>query len=150
MIFTGAGGGKVCAASLSVDKNKDLVIDQTLYWRVVPSEDEAFYFVGILNSDAVTQAIQPFVPQGEFGERHLHTLPHRVIPRFDARNREHQQIVQLARELNQIVNEWLSDDAHLADPARSISARRRKVRTKMQALEKFSELEKTSAFILQR
>ena len=33
----------------------------------------------LLNSDAITEAIRPFNPQGDFGARHVHTLPHRVI-----------------------------------------------------------------------
>ena len=40
----------------------------------------------LLNREAITEAIRPFNPQGEFGARHLHTLPHRVIPPFDPMN----------------------------------------------------------------
>src|SRR3989454_6678544 len=76
LVLSGAGGGVSCGACLEVKENNDLVIDQTLYWRLVSTRAEASYRVGLLNSDAITEAIRPFVPQGEFGERHLHTLPH--------------------------------------------------------------------------
>ena len=33
----------------------------------------------LLNSAAITEAIRPFTPQGDFGARHGHTLPPRVI-----------------------------------------------------------------------
>ena len=95
LVLTGAGGGVACAATIPVDGNPDVVIDQTLYWRLVASQQEAEYRVGLLNSEAITEAIRPFNPQGEFGARHLHTLPHRVIPPFDLTNGHHQQIAEL-------------------------------------------------------
>jgi len=75
LVLNGAGGGVTCAAMLSLAELPDIIVDQTLYWGLVASEDEAWYRVGLINTDAITQAIREFNPKGELGPRHLHTLP---------------------------------------------------------------------------
>lgn len=64
-------------------------------WKVV-TENEAWFCVGLLNSEAMTEAVRPFNPKGEFGERHLYTLPYRILPPFDPDNEGHIEIVKLA------------------------------------------------------
>ena len=147
LVLTGAGGGVACAATIPVDGNPDVVIDQTLYWRLVASQQEAQYRVGLLNSEAITEAIRPFNPQGEFGARHLHTLPHRVIPPFDMANGDHQQIAELTARLSERAR-----DAALAAAIRSpngaIAARRRRLRAVVRALDDCSVLEELCDAIL--
>ena len=75
LVVNGAGGGIACAASLALEDLPNIVVDQTLYWMVASTEDEAWYRVGLMNSKAVTDIIREFNPSGAFGERHLHTLP---------------------------------------------------------------------------
>lgn len=41
-----------------------LIIDQTLYWLVANDPDKADFLVGMLNSPALADAIQPFQPHG--------------------------------------------------------------------------------------
>ncbi len=71
----GAGGKHICDACVPFTGGTDLVVDQTLYWQVIPDEDEAWYRVGMLGSQAMTEAITPFNPKGGFGERHIMRCP---------------------------------------------------------------------------
>ena len=71
---------------------QDLVIDQTLYWKVFDRADEAWFCVAMLGSHAMTEAITPFNPKGAFGERHIHALPYRLMPAFDPANEDHLRV----------------------------------------------------------
>lgn len=148
LVLTGAGGGISCAASLPVTGHEDIVIDQTLYWRVVPTPVEAWYRVGLLNSDAITQAIQPFNPQGEFGERHLHTLPHRVTPGFDPHNEDHLEIGLLAERMALKVASIVDEDPGFRDRRKAVASRRTKLRKALLAAPEFQQLEELCATLL--
>ncbi len=150
LVVNGAGGGIVCAACYPVTGNEDLIIDQTLYWQITATEDEAWYRVGLMNSDALTVAIRPFVPSGKFGERHLHTLPHRVIPTFDLRNRGHLNIAHLAQCLSQRAQVAIAADANVADPTFSIAGRRKRLRDQLKQLPEFEALDRVCAAVLTR
>jgi hypothetical protein len=104
--------------------------------------------VGLLNSDAITEAIRPFNPQGEFGERHLHTLPHRVLPAFDPSNEDHRRIASLAERLAVRVAAIIGADPRIADRQKAIASRRTRVREQLRALPEFQELEEISAAVL--
>ena len=75
-------GRLLCAAYISLETfvRSRLVIDQTLNWHLADSEEEAIYIVGLLNSNAMSDAIKDFQPEGGFGKRHIHTLPYKIIP----------------------------------------------------------------------
>ena len=148
LVLTGAGGGIACAATIPVDGNPDVVIDQTLYWRLVASQQEAEYRVGLLNSEAITEAIRPFNPQGEFGARHLHTLPHRVIPPFDLTDGDHQQIAELTARLSERAREAALASAAIRSPNGAIAARRQRLRAAVRALDECRVLEELCAAIL--
>jgi hypothetical protein len=141
LVLSGAGGGISCGACLPVNKCKDIVIDQTLYWRLVPTRTGAWYRVGFLNSDAITNAIKLFNPEGEFGARHAHTLPHRFIPPFDQDNKTHVKIAQLAEAISKRASEAILQYPELGDPNRMIAARRRKLRSVLRGMPEFRELE---------
>ncbi len=101
IVMTGAGGGKVCSAYINI-QNVDyarLVLDQTVYWAQVVTEDEAIYLTGLLNSDAISSIIRDFQPRGAFGERHVHKLPFGVTPPFDAMQAAHQDVVEKTKNL---------------------------------------------------
>lgn len=148
IVLTPAGGGIACAAVLPVLEHEDVVIDQTLYWRIVDSPQEAWYTAGILNSAAVTEATRPFNPQGEFGPRHLHTLPHRVIPRFDPANEDHQRVAALAEALCAAATAIAEAPGIVGDPTRAIATRRSRLRAALSVTTEFRELEELSAAIL--
>ncbi|MFC3119824.1 hypothetical protein ACFOHS_22085 [Jhaorihella thermophila] len=126
LVLSGAGGKHICAACLPLTEADELVIDQTLYWQVVPDEDEAWFRTGVLNSSALTEAILPFNPEGDFGPRHIHTLPYRLMPAFDSANDDHQRIAELARRLATFATATVAGDAYIGDPSRSLPVRRRK------------------------
>ena len=104
------------------------MVDQTLYWKVIESEIEAWFCVGMLNSHALTEAITPFNPKGAFGERHIHALPYRLIPAFDPSNEEHLRIAELAREIAELAGKAVAADPYLRDPSRALTARRSRLR----------------------
>lgn len=142
LVVAGAGGGRICAASIPVEEASRLVVDQTLYWQAVTDAGEAWYRVGMLNSQAVTDAIAPFNPSGEFGERHVHTLPYRVMPRYDRDNAEHGRISALSGMVAETAREVVTADAFLQDPSRRLGARRRRLREQLEPVPEHQELER--------
>jgi len=148
LVFNGAGGGIACAAMLRVADQPDIVIDQTLYWSLVTTEDEAWYRTGVFNTDALTTAIRDFNPEGELGPRHLHTLPNRVVPRFDASDPDHLEIGNLARQLSEIAIPLITDDPRIADPGKPIASRRRHLRFALKTEAVFTMLDSLVESIL--
>lgn len=144
LVFMGAGGDYVCAgcADASSYGAGKLVVDQTLYWASVESEDEALYLVGLLNSDAVNEIIKEFQPRGQFGARHVHTLPVGVTPEYDPSYAAHADVVEKTRAL---LSQWADaktadpEISGLLDPNKSLAQRRRKLRLKIQALPGYSD-----------
>lgn len=148
LVLNGAGGGLSCAVCLEVANYPDIVVDQTLYWRQVGTAREAWYRVGLLNSQAVSEAIQPFNPQGEFGERHLHTLPHRVIPPFDPANDAHVAVSDAAEGLAATARQIVAEQPALRDMSKSVAGRRRQLRKQLRVLGDFDRLERLCAALL--
>lgn len=79
------------------------MIDQTLYWLVVDTEDEARYLTGLFNSPAIDPLVTAFQPQGQRKERHIHSLPKLVTPPFDSSDPLHQEVVERTSTL---LDEW--------------------------------------------
>jgi hypothetical protein len=143
LVVYGAGGGVVCAAfrPLATLRPERIVIDQTLYWHVVDSEDEALYLSGLFNSPAIESLISAFQPQGQQKERHIHRLPALVTPKFDPGDPAHQAVVTTTRAL---VLEWseLLDSHSLddrLDPCKALAGRRSYLRGRLAALNSFRE-----------
>lgn len=105
LVLYGAGGSNIAAAYLRLDdSNKDIIIDQTLYYIEVETEKEAIYLTGLLNSAGLNNAIKTLQPSGIMGERHIHTLPFLFIPQFDPTIPEHSELVlSTSRLLSEIV-----------------------------------------------
>ena len=148
LVLNGAGGGTACAACLSLSDHKDIVVDQTLYWTLVPTQQEAWYRVGLMNTDTLTRTISKFIPEGELGPRHLHTLPNRVIPKFDPGRQNHLKVATLAERLSVLAQPLIAADDRVSDPSNPIAARRRRLRNKLKQLPDFLALEKVCATIL--
>lgn len=148
LIIAGAGGKHICAACVPAADARDLVIDQTLYWKVIESGDEAWFFVGMLNSHALTQAITPFNPKGAFGERHIHALPYRVMPRFDPLSPGHLRVAALARKIAEIARDVVTEDEYLANPNRALTSRRTRLRAKLGQTKQLREMESLCAVAL--
>jgi methylase of polypeptide subunit release factors len=148
IVLSGAGGKHICAACIPAEEAKNLVIDQTLYWQVYSEKDAAWYCTGMLNSHALTEAISPFNPKGDFGERHIHTLPYRLLPPYDPTNEDHARIASLAQEITAAAATIINGDAYLNDPSRALTARRRKLRKQLRGLATFQEMETLCAAAL--
>lgn len=148
LVFNGAGGGISCAAWLPVDGNESIVVEQTLYWRVVTSEDEARFRVAILNSSAISRAVVAFNPEGLQGPRHLHTLPNRVVPAFDPTDDRHQRLVELASTLQESARAFALSDRFISDPSRALARRRSRLRTYLATLDDYVELEALAMEVL--
>ena len=76
--------------------NEDAVIvDTTCYWVSCKDTQEANYLLGIINSQALYDAVQPLMTKGQFGARHLHKhlwkLP---IPEYDNSEPLHREIAE--------------------------------------------------------
>lgn len=148
LVLNGAGGGVACAAMLPLAELPDIVVDQTLYWTLVATLDEAWYRVGLINTDALTEAIREFNPEGELGPRHLHTLPNRVIPPFDPSNLDHVEVRSLAEQLDDLARPLIAADQKIADPGKPIAARRRRLRNELKELAEFGALEDVASAVL--
>ena len=148
LLLCGAGGKHVCAACIPIAEAADLVIDQTLYWRVVRDPDEAWFYVGMLNSGAMSQAIEPFNPKGAFGERHVHTLPYRLMPVFDPSNDDHASIAALAQEAARLARDEIQGDLYLDDPGKQLPMRRANLRERLAGMEAVRKLEALCALAL--
>lgn len=105
LVLSGASGSNPCASYINLrDYNRGkLVIDQTLYWYLAETEDEAIYITGLLNSEALRTAISDFQPEGGFGKRHIHTLPYKIIPMFNPEDEVHREVVDATKAL---IDEW--------------------------------------------
>lgn len=148
LIVSGAGGKHVCAVCLPRYAAQDFVIDQTLYWKMIARHDEAWFYVAMLNSSAMTEAIIPFNPKGNFGERHVHVLPYRLMPAFDPTNQDHVRIATLGEDLAVTVQAMVENDAYVNDPNRRLHLRRRKVRQRLALVPEMQELDELAGMAL--
>jgi hypothetical protein len=148
LLVAGAGGKHICAACLPIEEAHGLIVDQTLYWQIISDNKETWYHVGMLNSHAMTEAITPFNPKGAFGERHIHALPYRLIPPYDALNTDHVRIAELAQQVTETANGLVDSDAYLANPDHALTVRRSRLRDQLKEIPAFQELETLCADIL--
>ena len=82
-----AASGTPTAALVSED---EVLIDYTLFWVACKDVDEANYLLAIINSDALYKGVQPLMPKGQFGARHVQKHLWRLsIPAFDPSQQLH-------------------------------------------------------------
>ena len=138
LVFASAGGKLPCAAYVRGDQIPcdKTVIDQTLYWGRVATEDEAIYITALINSQAVIEVIKAHQPRGAFGERHIHKLAFDRTPAFDVVNPDHRAIVNAAKAL---LSEWATrrtqpDMQPMLSPQKHMITRRTKIRAALEQL----------------
>ena len=87
-----AGSGRPTAVLVS---DETMLIDYTLFWVACKDMEEASYLLAIINSEALYEGVQPLMPKGQFGARHvqkhLWKLP---IPEFDPSQELHVTIAE--------------------------------------------------------
>lgn len=149
LVFASAGGKLPCAAYVRGDQIpcSKTIIDQTLYWGRVGSEDEAIYITALINSPAVIDVIVAHQPRGAFGERHIHKLAFDRTPMFDPTNPKHRAVVKAARAL---ISEWStrrkkSDIQQLLGPENHMITRRKKIRAALKSLPAWTPYERAVA-----
>jgi hypothetical protein len=88
--------GMYLAAAIVNDAS---VIDHKLYWGTASGHEEARYLEAVLNSSVLTERIRPLQGRGEHNPRdydmYVWQMP---IPSFDAGNKRHQRLAQLAAD----------------------------------------------------
>lgn len=138
VVFASAGGKLPCAAYVRGNQIPcaKTIVDQTLYWSAVQSEDEAIYIAALINSPAVIEVIVAHQPRGAFGERHIHKLAFDRTPAFDPTSRSHIAVVDSAKAL---LNQWAvrrgeADIQPLLLPEVHMITRRKKIRSALEAL----------------
>lgn len=97
-----AKAGMHVAAALITDPQ--VIIDHTLYWATVATEQEGQYLVGILNAPVLTDLVRPLMSYGKderHVDKHVWKLP---IPTYDPDDPVHQEIVELATRLSDQVS----------------------------------------------
>jgi len=129
LVVYGAGGANICSSYMYIDNSEKYVIDQTLYWTQVETEDEAIYLSAMLNCPTLNDIITAFQPQGIFGKRHVHTLPLNYIPRYDSTNMLHHALVSKACLLQEELTKVLTP--LLTDPNKGTLSSRRKYVSKL-------------------
>ena len=72
------------------------LIENALYQVTCRDLDEAYYLLAIINSTAMYEAVEPFMPKGQYGARDLHKhlwkLP---IPEYDPNDTDHVNLSRL-------------------------------------------------------
>lgn len=153
LVLSSAGGSNPCAAYISLDEidRSRIIIDQTLYWYLTDSEEEAVYITGLLNSDALSDIIKDFQPEGGFGKRHIHTIPYKIIPAFDPEDPLH---MEMAAKTRALMGEWAGrcrEDlfARLLEPdSGALPTRRKRQQTEIRRLSAYGEYEAACQGIL--
>lgn len=154
LVLSNAGGSNPCAAYMSLETldRRRLVVDQTLYWYLAETENEALFYVGLLNSEALSDAIKDFQPEGGFGPRHIHTLPYKIMPHYDPEQPLHTNVVESTREL---IREWVekcSSDATLGAKLNpnsgALHSRRRRQQSAIKALNAYESFAAACSEIL--
>jgi hypothetical protein len=117
-IVYNASGMHLCAAKTTFRR---AIISKSLYWASVAMEEEANYLCAILNSSVMTDFARPFMSYGK-DERHFDKLIWQLpIPRFDAKDRLHRKLVELANQAEAIAGAQAIDpDLHFAAARRNI------------------------------
>lgn len=147
LVIYGAGGSNPCAAYIHVTDAHGIVVDQTLYWTQVKTEEEAIYLTAILNCPILSDLISELQPQGSFGERHIHMLPLDFIPRYDSENSYHKKLIETAKII--ISELTCSTPCNLVDPNSStLSSRRKRILTIFKGLPSYAFYEEICKSIL--
>lgn len=145
IVVYGAGGENLAATLFKCTEIRKFAPDQTVYWYGCESYDEAIFYTALLNSSALNKAIKEFQPDGNFGKRHIHTLPLMFIPKFDPINDLHSNVVRTTKQLkNEIADLILNNEkvANLVDPSMgTLSRRRTAFRNEISTLDSYREYE---------
>ena len=84
-------------ASLMTDETS--IVDYTLYWLTCQTKEEAHYLTTIINSGVLYEKLEPMMPKGQYGARHVQKHLWRLpIPEFDGGDSLHVSIAGAGRQ----------------------------------------------------
>ena len=94
--------------------DQDVIVENSLYWLPTRSLEEAFYLCGILNSLTLRELVEPYVPKGQWGPRHVHTHVWKLwIPPYDPCDQNHSKLVEAAKAVTDEIVGLLSREREL-------------------------------------
>ena len=100
-VVYGASGMHVTACRVT---DGQAIVEHQLNWAAARTIEEARYLCGVLNSVAVTKAVEPFMTSGKGGGRHINSYLWRLpIPLYDASNDLHRNLADFGGQAEQFV-----------------------------------------------
>ncbi|MDA1315609.1 MAG: N-6 DNA methylase [Acidobacteria bacterium] len=132
IVYTKSGMHLVAARVTAVR----VVLNNSLYWANVRSDDEAHYLCAVLNAPITTALVRPMMSYGKderHFDKHIWQLP---IPEFDSTNDLHAALSRLGRTAEQLVS-----DVDL-DVSKHFTALRRRVRQYVQGTDTGKQIDK--------
>ncbi|KGP89663.1 hypothetical protein N780_10220 [Pontibacillus chungwhensis BH030062] len=130
LVHCGAGGSIPCAGIQRKHFSEyNFVADQTTYVYGTNDENEAYYLIGVINAyEAFSNTIEPFQARGDFGTRHIHKLIYKIIPEFDINNQVHNEIVTLAKQLEENAMQVVEENEEITNVYIRVQNRRTRLR----------------------
>ena len=100
-VVCGASGMHVTACRVT---DGQAIVEHQLNWAAARTIEEARYLCGVLNSVAVTKAVEPFMTSGKGGGRHINSYLWRLpIPLYDASNDLHRNLADFGGQAERFV-----------------------------------------------
>ena len=86
----------------AIARDNRAVVESGLYQTICRSEDEAYYVLAMINSNALAAAAETFMARGLYGARHFHKHGWKLpIPRYDANEPLHVRLSELGKTAEQ-------------------------------------------------
>ena len=108
----------------AVVRDNHAILDTKLYQTECQSEFEAHYLTAVLNSDALTAAVETFMSRGLYGARDFHKHGWKLpIPRYDDAESLHVQINALGNAAEQECRAVIAQSDIMSNPAGDAQSR---------------------------
>lgn len=121
-----AGSGMPTAAIVTENL---AIVDYTLFWITCETVNEAHYLTAIVNSHSLYERLQPLMPKGQFGARHVQKHLWRLpIPEFDGGDSLHVEVADAGRDAAVGVERELANLRQRFGQRLSVTIARREVR----------------------
>ena len=128
---TTTGDGTVTVAytqsgqpTAAVIRDSNAIMDRKLYQTICQSEHEAYYVLGVINSDGLATAAATFMTKGLYGardfEKHGWKLP---IPRYDSNEPLHVRLSELGATAEQECASIIANSDIMSKPAGDTQSR---------------------------
>ena len=112
LAYTSAG-----RPTATIIKDEHAILENALFQTVCRSEDEAYYVLTVINSNALAAATAPFMPKGLYGSRHFHKHGWKLpIPRYDTRDLLHARLSKLGKTAEQECQALIAKSDIMSNP----------------------------------